>query len=260
MKTLIIWTVLFLALIGTIVFLLSQGTDIKNPFKKEAVDTVATTTVPLSFDQATVYTCAGSQVVAAAFKTGDTTVLEVSLPNSNPLIMTQTDTASGARYTHESGLAFWEKGGVAIVEKDNEIIFSDCKVGQTMLEIEVATTSMNNFSGTSWQWNMTNSADGTILSKPNTPNDFILKFQAEGKFSVSTDCNNAGGSYSTDNKGMVTFSEIVMTLMACEGETKEADFLSNLGQVQSFGFAQTEADLELRLRDGTTYMSFSKIK
>ncbi len=263
MKTLIIWSLLFIALIGTIGYLLSQRAGVFNAAPTDTTNGVIdTNTTVRSFDQAIVYTCAGGAKIATAFETGTTDRLELSVPNSSPILLASTESASGVKYTNETGIVFWEKSGSASVEKNGEIQYKECVVALPSETESVAPTSTPfMFAGTSWQWTITNSSDGTILSKPNKSDDFILKFQDEGKFSVSTDCNNAGGSYSTDNKGVVTFNEMVMTLMACAGETKEADFLSSLAQVQSFGFAMTEADLELRLGEGfpQTYMNFTRI-
>lgn len=261
MKTFIVWFILFASLIGTIVFLVSQRNDSRDQNVNND-DTQGTQNAPLSFDQAIVYTCADGAQIATAFETDTTNRLELSVPNSSPILLIATESASGAKYTNETGVVFWEKSGTATVEKNGEIQYSDCVVAQQTETESVATTSTPfMFAGTSWQWTTTNSSDGTILSNPNKPDDFILKFQDAGKFSVSTDCNNAGGSYSTDNESAVTFSEMVMTLMACDGETKEADFLSSLMQVQSFGFGMTETYLELRIGEGfpNTYMNFTRI-
>ena len=154
MKTAIIWVGLMVALAGTIVFLVMQGHGTGSLFGKKSVDTLATTTAPLSFDEAIVYTCPDGSLVAAAFKTGDTTVVEVSLPNNNPVIMLQTEAASGARYITDSGLAFWEKGGVVMVENNGEVIHADCREGVSAEALPVA-TSTNELSGTVWVWNKT---------------------------------------------------------------------------------------------------------
>lgn len=258
MKIFLLWFVLFFTLISTIVFLLVIRSGVTNPFVSNTVTTVATTSTPLSFDQATVYTCDEGSIIALAYKTADTKIIEVSLPTLDPLIM---EGANG-QYRHHNGYLVSENASLIQVEKDGEIIYTQCTKGAMAMPEPVATTSTPfTFAGSSWQWNVTNSSDGTILNRPNKPADFILKFQDESQFSVSTDCNNAGGSYSTDGKGVVTFSKIIMTLMACDGETKEADFLNTLGQVQSFGFAMTDDYLELRLGEGFphTYMNFTRI-
>jgi heat shock protein HslJ len=246
MKTIIIWGLLLLSLVGTIVFLLSQVSDIQNPFSKEVESDVATSTTPMTFDQAVVYTCAGERVVATAFKTGDTSTLELSLPNNNPMLLTRTDSVSGSRYVSPDGIVFLENNGSVLVEKDGAVIFADCKVRMTEPEGPLSSaTSTSELSGTKWVWNETSYATGTAVT-PNEPDDFVLTFSENGRFSANTDCNNVGGAYVGGVDGSVSFTEIVSTLMACIGDTKEADFVNMLADVVSYRIDSTQLILSLK--------------
>lgn len=256
MKTASIWILLLLALAGTVLFLASQMTDLPNPFTTDSPTPVATTTAPLTFDQATVYTCSDGSVVAAAFKTGDTTVLEVSLPNTNPLVMTQVQAASGARYAHESGQAFWEQGGVVLIEKNGEVVFANCQV-KPASEIIPAATSTNELSGTQWVWIQTSFATASSI-EPNAPEDFSITFSDNNRFSANTDCNNVGGGFVGGNDGAVSFSEMVSTLMACEGDVKEGEFVSQLSQVFSYRIEDEELTLSLKSEEENGEMKFTK--
>ncbi len=256
MKTTLIWTVLLIALAGTLLFLVSQMTDIKNPFRKETVEQVATTTPPLTFDTATVYTCSNGGVVAAAFKTGDTSVVEVSVPDTNPLIMNQVEAASGARYTHESGMAFWEKGGIVMIENNGEVIYTDCTVG-TMPDMTQASTTAGPLTGTQWVWTETSFATASSV-EPNVPEDFIITFAENNRFSVNTDCNNVGGSFVGGIDGAISFTEMVSTLMACEGDVKESTFVGQLGKVVSYRIDETNLILSLKSDDDNGEMKFTK--
>jgi heat shock protein HslJ len=256
MKTTLIWIVLLLALAGTVLFLASQMTDIKNPFKKEVVEQVATTTPPLTFDTATVYTCSNGGVVAAAFKTGDTSVIEVSIPDTNPVIMNQAESASGARYTNESGLVFWEKGGVVMIEKSGEVIYTDCKAG-TMPDASLVSSSTSPFTDTQWVWTETSFATASSV-EPNEPEDFIVTFAENNRFSANTDCNNVGGSYVGGTDGAIAFTDMVSTLMACEGDVKESAFVSQLGQVVSYRIDGTNLVLSMKSDGDNGEMQFTK--
>lgn len=256
MKTAFIWILLLLALGGTVLFLVSQMTDFPNPFTQDAPGPVATTTVLLTFDQATVYTCSDGSVVAAAFKTGDTTVLEVSLPNSNPFVMTQVEAASGARYTHETGLAFWEQGGVVLIEKDGEVVYDNCQV-KPASELTPTATSTSELSGSQWVWTQTTYATGTTV-EPNEPEDFIMTFSDNNRFSANTDCNNLGGGFTGGNDGVIAFTEMVTTLMACEGDIKEGAFMTQLAQVVSYSLEDSELTLNLKSDEGDGEMKFTK--
>lgn len=256
MKTAFIWIFLLLVLSGTVLFLVSQITDLENPFAKDVPAPVATSTAPLTFDQATVYTCSEGSIVAAAFKTGDTSVLEVSLPNNNPLVMAQVPAASGVRYTHESGLAFWEQGGVVLIEKDGEVIFANCQV-IPMAETISTATSTSELSGSQWVWTQTTYLTGTTV-EPNEPEDFIITFSENNRFSANTDCNNLGGGFTGGNDGVIAFSEMVTTLMACEGDIKEGVFTTQLAQVVSYNLNGEELTFNLQSDDGDGEMKFTK--
>jgi heat shock protein HslJ len=258
MKTIIIWVVLIGALIATLVFLLSMVTDISNPFRSNETEPVATSSTPMTFDQATVYTCAGGSVVASAFKTGDTTVMEVSLPNTDPMILTQTEAASGARYNNQSGFGFWEQGGVVLVEKAGEVIYADCKVVPVGEMVDTATTTpANELTGTQWIWNETSYATATSV-EPNEPEDFVLTFAENNRFSANTDCNNVGGGYVGGTDGDVAFTEMVSTLMACEGDTKEGAFVAMLTDVVSYRIEDSQLVLSIKNDDDNAEMKFTK--
>jgi heat shock protein HslJ len=246
MRTLLIWILLFTALLGTIGYLLVQRDGFPNPFRTDNSPEVASTTPPVTFDQATVYTCAGGSVVAAAFKTGDTSVIELSLPDTNPQILTATESASGARYRNETGLSFWEKDGRALVENETGVLFAECIArGAEVPPSEIATTTPNELTGTQWVWVETVFATGTAVT-PNNPEDFILTFAENNRFSANTDCNNMGGGYNGGEDGALSFSEMMSTLMACEGDIKEGVFSSQLAQVVSYKIAGDELVLSLK--------------
>jgi heat shock protein HslJ len=258
MKTLLIWVLLFVALIGTIGYLLMQRDGFSNPFRADDMPPVATTTAPISFDQATVYTCAGGSVVAAAFKTDDSSVLELSLPDTDPLLLTAIEAASGARYRSETGIVFWEKEGRALVENESGVLFADCVVrGAETVPTLIATTTANELTNTQWIWVETEFATGTAVT-PNKPEDFTLTFSENNRFSANTDCNNMGGTYTGGVDGVLTFSEIVSTLIACEGDIKEGVFSSQLAQVVSYRLTADELVLTLKNDEENGEMRFTQ--
>lgn len=64
--------------------------------------------------------------------------------------------------------------------------------------------------------------------KPAKADAFTLTFGADGKFTATTDCNQMGGSYTTDAE-KIEFKDIFSTKMFCEGsqETVFAELLTN---------------------------------
>ena len=255
MKTFIIWLVLFSALISTIVFLLVVRSGFNNPFTSNTVTEVATTSTPMPFDQATVYTCGEGSIIALAYKTDDHSVVELSLPVIGPLILTATVVAG--KYSNNAGYEMSEIAGVVQISKDSEVLYANCIIGTKDITEELVTTTIPLVS-TKWQWLETAVASGTV-TRPNKPDDFSITFATENKFSATTDCNNVGGTYSIGFLDVLTFTDMVSTLMACEGDTKEAQFTSQLTQVSSYFIDGNKLTLSLTGMDIQGQMSFVKL-
>ena len=74
-----------------------------------------------------------------------------------------------------------------------------------------------------WVWKQTELNDGSVV-KPVKEDVFTITFNEQDKsFSVTTDCNGAGGTYKTEADSM-QLSDIFSTLMYCEG-SQETEFL-----------------------------------
>jgi heat shock protein HslJ len=100
-----------------------------------------------------------------------------------------------------------------------------------------------------WTWVNTLYSDGKAIS-PKKTLAFTLTFKKDSTFSATTDCNNVGGEYATQN-GSVTFSKMISTLMYCDG-SQEADFNSMLQAVQSYHFTtKGELVFDLKMDSGT---------
>lgn len=83
-----------------------------------------------------------------------------------------------------------------------------------------------------WVWKQTELNDGSVV-KPVKEDVFTITFNEQDKsFSVTTDCNGAGGRYQTEADSM-QLSEIFSTLMYCEG-SQETEFLAFLGDVSGY--------------------------
>lgn len=105
-----------------------------------------------------------------------------------------------------------------------------------------------------WLWHYTMAGD-EIIAKPHDPRRlFTITLAADGKVSVTTDCNNAAGSYTIDTEtNALHFSPFAMTLKFCEA-SQEATFISQLDQVTSFSYRNDT--LYLNLKDEAGRMEF----
>lgn len=101
-----------------------------------------------------------------------------------------------------------------------------------------------------WKW-VSSQYESGKETLPKNPDAFVLTFKPDGTFSASTDCNQAGGSYTTDGE-KITFSKIFSTRMFCEG-SQETDFLQMLETVAGYSFtSKGELILALKFDSGTS--------
>lgn len=102
-----------------------------------------------------------------------------------------------------------------------------------------------------WTWINTDLGGGEVFT-PKTSR-FTLSFQADGRVSVGTDCNSMGGEYIAKD-GVLTFSQMISTLMYCEG-SEESQFSQYLSAVAGYSF-NDKGELFLSLKDNGGKMLF----
>jgi len=87
--------------------------------------------------------------------------------------------------------------------------------------------------GTSWVWQQTQFADGTIMV-PNKAHAFVVTFTTDGAVSGTTDCNDWGSTYTTAGE-TIRLASIVSTLKFCE-YSEESPYFSQIGGADTFSF------------------------
>ncbi len=101
-----------------------------------------------------------------------------------------------------------------------------------------------------WVW-VSSSYENGKHTIPKSADVFVLTFNTDGTFSATTDCNQAGGSYTADGEA-VSFSKIFSTKMYCEG-SQETEFLQMLESVAGYSFtSKGELVLSLKYDSGTS--------
>jgi heat shock protein HslJ len=100
-----------------------------------------------------------------------------------------------------------------------------------------------------WEWVSADYVDGRVVI-PKMEGVFTVTFAKDGTFSVATDCNRAGGSY-TSTGDALTFGNMFSTKMYCEGAQEEV-FTALLQDVVDYHFTvKGELILGLRSDSGT---------
>lgn len=100
-----------------------------------------------------------------------------------------------------------------------------------------------------WVWESALYNDGREIT-PKQSGAFTLTFGADGQFSAKTDCNSMAGSYTAEN-GTLTFGQIAMTKMFCEG-SQEMVFAQLLETTSGYHFtARGQLILDLKFDSGS---------
>ena len=105
-----------------------------------------------------------------------------------------------------------------------------------------------------WLWQRTRYTVGTE-ARPNQPEHYILRFEANGVLSAKVDCNMAGGKYRFEGN-RITIEIINSTLMACEPGSLEQVFQQNLAATA--GYFMKDGRLLVDLNHGTGTMEFDR--
>lgn len=103
---------------------------------------------------------------------------------------------------------------------------------------------------TTWVWIRAVYNDGREI-KPKQADKFTLTFKPDGTFSASTDCNGVGGNYKANKNGQMSFTNMVGTLMYCEG-SEEVVFTELLRDTSMYHFtSRGELILDLKFDSGS---------
>ncbi len=100
-----------------------------------------------------------------------------------------------------------------------------------------------------WVWSSTLTNDG-METIPRQSFKFTITFGKDGRFSATTDCNSASGTYTASN-GLITFGPIAQTKMFCEGSL-ESVFIGSLQNASGYHFtSKGELILDLKFDSGS---------
>ncbi len=93
------------------------------PIPENVVIEEPATTQPMTM----LYRCEGDAKVTVAMLDAESERIALTLPGEEPVELSQSPSASGAKYVGEQ-LVFWGKGDEASIERDGKTVFSGCKL------------------------------------------------------------------------------------------------------------------------------------
>lgn len=173
-------------------------------------------------------------------------------------VLPQTISGSGARYANEDeNVIFWNKGDSVTITKDGIDIFIGTVYDKSTVLSDSNKKDTNEFSlsDSSWTWISTGMSNNTTIT-PTKKGVFSITLTNDGKVSGTTDCNSFGGTYTTGENNMITFSEFASTQMYCEG-SQESAFIDMIGKADHFMFTN-DGNLVLLLKYDSGSVMFRK--
>lgn len=105
-----------------------------------------------------------------------------------------------------------------------------------------------------WKWDYSTDARSNKIT-PKDSSLFVLEFGTDGRLNSSTDCNSLAGSY-IKNEEVLSVGPLASTKMACEGETLESQYASEIALVSSYSI--TDNVLTLILIKDSGKMKFTR--
>lgn len=122
-------------------------------------------------------------------------------------------------------------------------LFIDLMADGGTLEFAPVTLTSN-----SWQWV---SYTGAVEQfQVEVPEIYLLSFNADGTLNIKADCNNAGGSYTSEAKNLA-ISIGPMTMAACPEGSRSEQFVKLLGGAAKYFFADGKLFIDLMVDGGT---------
>lgn len=123
------------------------------------------------------------------------------------------------------------------------------KVEQEPTTPATGTFPAQELGGTSWKWTTSQFSDGKT-DTPSDPNQYLLTFNADGTVGIKADCNQVGGTYTTEGN-QLTITVGPSTLVACPEGSLGGEYVRQLGLVSSYSLKDGNLILEFKLDSGS---------
>jgi heat shock protein HslJ len=133
----------------------------------------------------------------------------------------------------------------------NFLLVPESKMQSGLVENQANATKLEN---TVWRWQSSESATGKMTVEK--PENYQLEFMTDGKIRVKADCNNGGGSYTTEDNN-ISFVRIFTTKKFCGEKSLDASFLRGLESARSFRVEGNNLSIGGEGENGT--MKFFKV-
>ncbi len=109
-----------------------------------------------------------------------------------------------------------------------------------------------------WQW--VSFTDPMQQFEVDNPQNYALTFNADNTVNVKADCNNAAGSYTASDSGVLNIQPGPMTMALCSPASRSDEFVQKLGFVAGFFIEDGYLYLDMMADGGTFKMANASMK
>ncbi len=107
--------------------------------------------------------------------------------------------------------------------------------------------------GVTWQWLRFEESTGTVTA-PETPSNYSLRFEPDGRVLVRADCNTGRSGYATEGP-MIDIEPIALTRMGCGEDSLGSEFVQGVEEASSYTFAGGQLALALPMDAGILHFT-----
>lgn len=115
--------------------------------------------------------------------------------------------------------------------------------------LEIEEMSPVGLVGPVWEWQQTSMNDGSTFT-PTNPADYTVQFVTDGQVAIKADCNQVGGSYTTDGSS-INIELGPSTMAMCPPDSLSDQFLAGLSGAIIYFFQDANLYIDLKFDIGT---------
>lgn len=191
---------------------------------------VAGTRIRLIFDTGTLSANAGCNII------GGNLVIDGATLRFSGASMTEMG-CDEPRHNQDDWLVTFLSSSPTFVLDGNDLTLTSGTTVVTLLDREIAEPDQKLAGPT---WGLASFIDGDVVSSVPVGISAAFTFADDGTFSANFGCNSGGGTYAID-RDTITFSDVVITKMACGGAAGQVEsaVLTVIGAEGPIQFAST---------------------
>ncbi len=137
---------------------------------------------------------------------------------------------------------------------EGDTLLIELSGGGTMRFSRISSNDESSLENTIWRWRESENSQGKVTV--DKPENYEIRFNANGELGAKADCNGGGANYKAEN-GKLTISPIIRTQIFCGEDSLDKRFVQGLEQAQTYRVEDNSLFIEGADENGT--MKFFRV-